>query len=339
MNKKKKAAKTVGFLVKLLIVLVAIAGIGVGGFFIIDKAIIPSYFGKYGIDGLGDLVEMIKVLHSSPNEKEFITHAYTESDEVSATTKLKDAGIPVENGKINFGKIVDGEYVITDEAKQGVFVSDYEMAAVLGQMLESGYLVSYLKDLSYLDTLSFSAKQIEITPISDVEEDEDGLLVTKKAHISLVVKLDTTNAQKHMAKEMDVPEFLLNLIMPNKLYITSTYDVSILEGDEYEVTNASLGINGRSPKQSEVLLNILTSFIFPKEDEMTPEKLSTKFGDIVNSGLKILGDVEFCTQKTANGTENGIYVKVDPHIETEEPADPGATEDPGASQEEPDENL
>lgn len=319
MSKNNKTKKIINIFVRVFIVLAVLGGIGVGGFFILDRAVVPSYFGKYGIHNLSDLVQMVKVMHNAPDEKVFITHPYTKDHETAVVKRLKEAGVPVENGKIVFSEIVDGNFTITEEAKKGVFVSDYELAAVLGQMLESGYLVSYLKDLSYFDTLSFEAKEIVLTPGEPTKTTEASTQYSSSAHVSLTIKLNTTNAQKHMAKEMDVPLFLLDMILPNYLYITSTYDLKILDNNEYEVTNATLGINGRTPKQSSILLNILISFIFPAEDEMTPDKLSEKFGDILNSGLKILGDVQFCKETTAAGDQNGIFVSLNPHIETEEP--------------------
>ena len=150
-----------------------------------------------------------------------------------------------------------------------------------------------------------------------MREGQNGEKFATSAKISLTVKIDTTNAQKHMAEVMDVPLFLLNLIMPKNMYVTSTYDVSINNIGEYEVTNSTLGINGRSPKQSEILLQILIAFIFPEEENMNPQKLSDTFGNIVNSGLKSLGDVEFYTKTTTLGIENGIYVRINPHIDEE----------------------
>ena len=81
--------------IKLFIVLAIIGSIGVGAFFILDKAVVPSYFGKYGIGGLGDLVQMVKVMHNAPNESKFITNPYTKINEDSAIRKLKNAGINI----------------------------------------------------------------------------------------------------------------------------------------------------------------------------------------------------------------------------------------------------
>ena len=310
MEKSKKAKKTIGFLIRLCIVLAIIGSIGVSGYFIVDKVVIPSYFGKYDINGIGDLVALINLMHSTPDEKSFITHPYTSSHEQTAVAKLKDAGVPVNDGKINFDKIVEGDYIINPDAKNGLFVSDYEMAAILGQMLESGYLATYLEELSYFDTLSFTSKEVKMTPNGQMVEGENGALYSNSAEILLIVKLDTTNTQKHMAKEMDVPLFLLNLIMPDSMYLTCKYTVQINEENQYNVSDATLAINGKTPEQSQVLLNMLISFIFPKEDEMTISKLSEKFGDIVNSGLKVLGEVQFCTEKTGSGKQNGIFVSV-----------------------------
>lgn len=314
---KKKSKKIANFFIRLLIVLVVIASIGVSAYLILDKAVIPSYFGKYGIKSLSELVQMVRVMHNAPDEKAFITNPYTTDNEISAVSKLEAAGVPVYNGAIEFSKIANNEYTITEEAKNGVFVSDREMAAVFGQMLGSDYLLSveYFKDLDYFDTLSFESKEIKITLGNDAAFDSvANCTYAQSAHVSFTIKLNTEAAQKHMASEMDVPYFLLNLIMPDYMYMTTSYDVKILEDGTYEISNASIGINGRTPKQSEILLNMLITFIFPKSDNMTIEKLSETFGETLNNGLKLLGNIKFCSNKIGGTEQNGIYVYLNPQV-------------------------
>ena len=316
---RRKSKKIVSFFIRLLVVLAIIGSLGVSAYFILDKAVVPSYFGRYGIKNLGELVQMVKVMHNAPDEKTFISNPYTVDNETSAVSKLETAGVPVYNGAIEFSKIADKEYTITEEAKNGIFVSDREMAAVFGQMLSSDYLLSveYFKNLDYFDTLSFESKEIKIVLGDDATFDEElNCKFAQSAHVSFTIKLNTESAQKHMASEMDVPYFLLNLIMPDYIYMTTTYDVQILEDGTYEISNATIGINGRTPKQSRILLNMLITFIFPKEDEMTIEKLSQTFGETLNDGLKILGNIKFCSNKIGGAEQRGLFVSLNPHVDT-----------------------
>ena len=316
MAKRNRAKKVVNMLLSIIITLCILAGIGLSGYFVIDKVVVPKYFGKYNINNLSSLVEMVRVMHNAPAESEFITHPYTADDEASAIKKLKEAGVPVENGEIIFKDIVAGNYELT--VSDDIFISDHEMAAILGQMLKSEYLVSYFSNLEYFGTLGFESKEVTLLIDEDADEDENGNALSNFAHASFTIKLDTTNALNKMSEEMDVPLFLLNMIMPKSLYITSSYDLRIKQDEEYEVSNSTLAVNGRTPKQSEILLNMLISFIFPKEDEMTIEKLGENFSNVLNSGLQFLGDVKFCSKKILNVQQNGILVKLDPQVEEAE---------------------
>ena len=317
MAKIKKSKKIASFFIKLSIILAILASIGLGGYFILDRAIIPSYFGKYGIKSMSDLVQMVRVMHNAPDEKVFIKNPYTKENEVSALSKLESAGIPVYNGAIEFSKIADNDYEITEEAKQGLFVSDKEMTAIIAQMFKSDYLLSveFFKNLDYFDTLSIEAKEIIINFNKEHSETDGDYCFSNEAHVSFTIKLDTQVAQSTMAKKMDVPFFLLNLIMPDFLYMTTSYDVKIQEDGSYKISNAEIGVNGRTPKQSEILLNILLTFIFSAEDEMTIAKLGETFGAALNDGMNILGNIRFCETKLAGEKVKGIMVSVKPEVE------------------------
>ena len=295
--------------------LAIIGSIGLGAFFVLDKAVVPSYFGKYGIRGLGDLVQMVKVMHNAPDENKFITNPYTKANEVSAISKLEWAGVPVYNGMIEFSKIADGDYQITQEAESGVFVSDKEMAAIMSQMLSSDYLLSveYFKNLDYFSAISIESKEIKIEPI-ETDYSAGEYEYSNKAHVSFTIKLDTKHAQTVMAEKMDVPFFLLNLIMPDYLYMTTSYDFEVLESGGYEITNAEIGVNARTPKQSQILLNMLLSFIYSEEDGMTISKLGETFAAALNDGMNIFGSIKFCKTTIAGEKVNGIMVSLEPDI-------------------------
>ena len=317
MPRKSKSKRIAGFFIKLLVILAVFTSISFGGYLILDKAVIPSYFGKYGINDMGDLVRMVRVMHNAPDEKTFITNPYTKENETSALSKLEAAGVPIYNGEIEFSKIADGEYDITEEAQQGIFISDKEMTAIIAQMFRSDYLLSveFFKNLEYFDTISIEAKEI-IVDFEDNDVEVDGAFTfSKKAHVSFTIKIDTKTAQTIMAKRMDVPYFLLDLIMPDFLYMTTSYDIEVLEDEGYRITNAAIGVNGRTPKQSKILLNMLLTFIFPQDDNMTISKLGETFAVSLNDGMNILGDIKFCQAKIGGKTQNGIMVSVKPDID------------------------
>ena len=67
MVKKRKS----NFFIRLTVVLMIITSIVTGAYFLLDKLIVPKYFGTYNINNLGDLVSMISTLYNTPKEKDF----------------------------------------------------------------------------------------------------------------------------------------------------------------------------------------------------------------------------------------------------------------------------
>ena len=60
--------KNSGILAKIIVLLSFILAVFLGGYFFLDKLIVPKYFSKYGINRLGDLVNVVASLYSTPNE-------------------------------------------------------------------------------------------------------------------------------------------------------------------------------------------------------------------------------------------------------------------------------
>ena len=91
--KKKKS----GILAKVVILLSFILAIFAGGYFFLDKLIVPKYFSQYGITGIGDLVDVVASLYTTPNESKMIVNGYTQTDLTNAISKLQKAGYKIES--------------------------------------------------------------------------------------------------------------------------------------------------------------------------------------------------------------------------------------------------
>lgn len=296
-----KKNKTLRFFVTLLIVLAILGSLVVGGYFILDKAVVPKYFGEYGINNMGDLVEMMGTLYNNNDESDIVTNPFRESDKVSAENKLIEVGFPVlANGNLDYKKVAEGQFEVSSEAS--VELTDKELASIVGEMLNSGVLAEKLPNLRYLNTLTFTMLEVIITPDVIIGEEVD----PNSAHMEFTVKIDTSSVRTQMANEMEMPLFLLNMIVPKTLYISVEFDLSINEG-EWVYTNSSIGVNGRTSKQSEILLNLLIDFIFPPEDQMTLERLNEEFGGVIINGLELLGNVQF-TNSIYSTSQNGVIL-------------------------------
>lgn len=304
--KKHKVAK---LFINLTIVIVVLASILLGGYFAIDKIIVPKYFSEYGIYNMNDLVNIMKTLYTSPNEKNFITNPYTSFDTQNAVRKLVNAGFHTKPGttdELDYDAIAEGTGFTLNPDIDYVELNDCEIAGVLNQMLASGVLSRYLPNLDYLNTINMEAREVVITPATT-----NGVLNPYAANISVVIKLDTSAVRAQMASYMDVPIFLLNMILPETLYIESSMDVSIDENQNWKHSNTFIYINGRTQEQSEKLLELLISFIFPQEEEMTLEKFSETMGELLEYGLKMMGDVQFTNEinmGAQSSSKNGIHV-------------------------------
>lgn len=306
--KKNKVAK---FLLNLSIVIVVLASILLGGYFAIDKIIVPKYFSEYGIYNMNDLVNIMKTLYTSPNEKNFITNPYTSYDTQNAVRKLANAGFHLKPGstdELDYDAIAEGAGFTLNPDIDFVELNDCEIAGILNQMLASGVLGRYLPNLDYLNTINMEAREVVITPTIT-----NHVLDPYSANISVVIKLDTSDVRSQMASYMDVPIFLLNMIVPETIYIESSMDVSIDEDQNWKHSNTFIYINGRTQEQSEKLLELLISFIFPVEEEMTLDKFSETMGELLEYGLKMMGDVQFTNAiatDNASSSTNGIHVTI-----------------------------
>ena len=105
-----KKNKTLRFFVALLIVLVFLAGLVVGGYFILDKTVVPRYFGMYGIHNMGELVQMMGTLYNSNNETDIvITKDIFDGDALilsgmKSDTVYLESDLRPQKIKFNFGK-------------------------------------------------------------------------------------------------------------------------------------------------------------------------------------------------------------------------------------------
>ncbi len=296
--KKKKT----GFVFKLLISFTLILAIFTGGYFFLDKKIVPKYFGKYGIYGIPDLVGVVASLYKSPNEAKIVTNGYTPTDFSNAVSKLQGAGYKMNDD----GSMKEKDF----DAFRGsgvVAITDKELASICDKFLVDGILVDALPDLNYLNVINIKVLEIIITPD---ENSFDGTYFTK-AHISSIMKINTNDICEQIAEQMDTPIFLLNMIIPEVLYFSISYDIDLNKETDDEVTPEAAGtiaINGRSEKQSEILINLLIDFIFPETDEMNIDKFTGELGHVIESGISTLGDFKFASKIGSQNKQNGVVV-------------------------------
>ena len=272
--KKKKS----GILAKVIILLSFMFAVFAGGYFFLDKLIVPKYFSQYGINGIGDLVNVVASLYSTPKESKMIVNGYTKTDLTNAISKLQKADYKIESdGTIKKDNLSEfrgcGKLELTDR----------EFAAVCNQFLTNGLLEDSLSNLNYLNITHLTLLDLVL------KVDEKSLDQT--TNTDLIVKIDTTKIIEQIADQMDTPIYLLKMIIPDTMYFEVGYDIDLDKNEDR--SNGFIEINGRSPEKSRALINLLIGFIFSEEDGMTMEKFIDEIGSVALQGIDSLGDFRF----------------------------------------------
>ncbi len=297
--KKKKSS----FIVKIIATFMIIIAIFTGGYFFLDKKIVPKYFGQYGINSIPDLVGVVSSLYNSPKESSIVTNGHTQTDFSSAVIKLQKAGYKINDD----GSMQEAEFsVFKGDGK--VQLTDRELAAVCNKFLEDGVLIDALPELNYLNIINISVLEVVITPDKTSKVGE----YYSKANLAATFKINTTDICLQISEQMGTPLFLLNMIIPEELYFAVAYDIDLNadasdNGNEVSA-HGSISINGRTEKQSEILINLLIDFIFPSEDEMNIDKFTTELGGVIVEGIEVLGDFKFAGEFGASDKQNGVVV-------------------------------
>lgn len=289
-----------GIIVRIVALLAAIIVIFAGGYFCLDKVIVPKYFGTYGINNVPDLVGVVTSLYKSPNESKFITNGHTKTDLSNAIEKLQSAGY-----KIDEQGVITEENMPSFKGDGQLILTDKEFASVCNKLIENGMLDDALPNLNYLNVINISILEVIITPDEDFETSENRY---DSANISFIAKIETDDIREQIASQMETPVFLLNMIIPDVLYFEVSYDFDLSKQESERVTNGSIAINGRTSEQSEVLINLLIDFIFPEDENMNLSKFTNEIGKVALEGVDALGDFKFASALGSSGKQNGLVV-------------------------------
>lgn len=291
----KSNKKKFGILVKVCVFLASFLAIIFGGYFLLDKLVVPRYFSQFGIGGIGDLVDVVASLYNSPNEAKLIKNGYTQIDLTNAISKLQKA-----NYKIEDDGTIKEENLNNFKGEGKLELTDREIAAVCNEFLGNGLLEDSLSDLNYLNITKISLLDLVVT--LDEESKDEETQTYSKALIDFIIKVDTANLREQIAEQMQTPIYLLKMIIPDIMYFEVEYEIDLSK--EEDRTNGFIAINGRSADKSENLINILIGFIFNEEDEMDLDKFTKEIGNVALQGIDSLGEFKF----VKIGSQAGIIV-------------------------------
>ena len=216
----KENKRNSGILAKIIVLIAVILAIFAGGYFFLDKLIVPKYFSKYGISGIGDLVDMVTSLYNSPKESKMIKNGYTQIDLTNAISKLQKAGYKIEDD----GTIKE-ENMNEFKGDKRLELTDREFAAVCNEFLGNGLLEDSLSNLNYLNITKLSLLDLVVTPDQTTFDEETETYT--KANVEFIIKIDTTNLREQIAEQMETPIYLLKMIIPDTMYFEVSYDIDL----------------------------------------------------------------------------------------------------------------
>ena len=291
MLKKKKNF----FVLTIVSVLLFVVAIFAGGFVFLDKVIIPKYFAVYKINNTSDLFGVISSLYSSPDEDDLVLNGFEDSDLNLGVGKLQAAGYKIENDGT-----VKSENLAEFKGTGKLLLTEKEFSAVCDKFLSVGIFENSLKNLSYFNLKNIEIIDFVITPLNG-SFDENTNSYTK-LNLNFDIKVETVDLKKQISIQMQTPDALIKIIIPDELYFSLDYEVDLTSGN-IEQKNNKISINGKSIEDSETLINLLIEFIYPKEDEMNLEKFSKEIGNIPLIALDFLGKFKVVKDNGTNKLE------------------------------------
>lgn len=291
MKQKKKNF----FALKIVSLIIFIVAIFAGSFIFLDKVIVPKYFADYNINNFNDLFKVVSSLYSSPDEDEFIENGFEDSDLINGISKFQSAGYKIENDGT-----IKSENLINFKGDKNLFLNQKEFSSICDKFLSIGVFETSLKKLNYFNLKNINVVDFVITPLEESFDEISNSF--KKLNINFDIKVKTIDLKKQISNQMQTPESLIKIIIPDELIFSVNYEIDF-NAENFEQKNNVISINGKSKDDSETLINLLIEFIYPKEDEMNLDNFSKEISKIPLLTLEFLGKFKIVK-------DNEILIKI-----------------------------
>lgn len=263
-------AKKKGLLGAILKIVLGIIGVVVlvvvGGYCYLKFAM--------GIDII-DISNKLGLLSQTPSESEIISTPYEKEDGLDIlSTMFGTNDIVTKNGdKYTFNLEA---YVQADLQVEPV-LSDSDVASLFALFVEGVNASSIGIDKDLLKYISL--KQIKFSNASSTA-------TSTSVDVNYVFATDLVSIKKSASEENAIIGFLVNKFIPDKLYLSSTFNLEIPKDDyqSYSVTDISFILNNLSQDKTNAVLDVLS--ILSNEDlkETLPDKINTMFCNALFGG-------------------------------------------------------
>ena len=245
-----------------------------------------------GIDVI-DITKKLNLISSPVSESQIVSNSFEKEDGVDVLSNMFGSNdiVTKDGDKYTFNI----EAYAQADLQIDPMLSDSDVASLFALFVEGvdANTIGLDKDLVKYITL----KQIKF---SNLVVSSDATSVD----VNYIFAADLASVKKDAAEQNAIISFLVNKFVPDKLYLSSTFNIQLPKDNyqEYTTTNSSFVLNNLNQEQTNGVLDVLS--IFSSEDlKVTlPDKLNTMFCDALfggngNKGLvgniKSVASVEF----------------------------------------------
>lgn len=245
-------------LLKLLITLVVIVAV-IAIIFVVIINLTPRKLGladvKVGeetIEEMGfadfkllDIYKFFKTL-AHPDESNIVKNAPTNSDKAVAENNAQGSSIVGEDGKADFGKLLEGEVRYDNEYL--IAYTDKSLAHIFSSMVESASNDSADESLKYISDLGATVREVSIAG-----KNADG---TATLRIVLEISLGSIKSEVEAALPSAIAKVLP---IPEKVFIASYVTMSANEEGKIVTTSQSVKINDEDNALSQAIFKVLAN--------------------------------------------------------------------------------
>jgi len=262
---EKKGHGCGGCLTGLGVLIVALTIAFLTIFFVVKPQIDQMIY-DMGATNIKQIFTLYKEVTTRVDEKEIVTHGFTNEDYLTAKTKLINNNFDIfdEEGNISPSKFANAR--LSDDIE----MTDKQLVALLNNALEDFLAqgnIPIFKKLKLIGT----AKQVKIT----------SALSQNKFKITTICSINTDDLTSQMG--------ILGGLIPQSLYLTSTATYSIVDG-KLTYSDSFLKLNKIKDTSFQELLNIVNKSVIEGKDELLLQDLSNAVAELLCDGFNALQD-------------------------------------------------
>lgn len=278
-------------LIKLLISLVVIIAV-IAIVFVVIINLTPRKLGladvKVGeetIEEMGfadfkllDIYKFFKTL-SKPDEDKIVKNAPTDSDKVAAENVAQGSSIIGEDGKADFGKVLEGKVLYDNEYL--IEYSDKVLAHVFSVAVEDASNGSSANDaMKYISDLGATVREVSIT-----DKKADG-----SANLRIILEISLGSIKSEV--ENALPSVVANVLpIPDKVFIASYVTMSANEDGKIQTTSQSVKINDEDNALSQAIFKVLANKAGASDADSAKDIVNEKIGEGFSYVVGNLGKV------------------------------------------------